>query len=96
MIVEITEFTEFDWDEDKRVANIKKHGIDFEDAVFAMAERRHEYQLVRNGESRTVAICPQNNRLIAVVYVMRGKMIRIISVRLARANERRKYYESYN
>lgn len=96
MIVEITEFAQFEWDEDKRVANIKKHGIDFEDAVFALAERRYEYPSLRNGEIRTVAICPESNRLIAVVYVMRGNNCRIISARVARANERRRYYESYH
>lgn len=68
-----TEFLQdFEWDETKRLANIKKHGIDFEDAVLALALPRIEHSSDRNGERRTVAICPDNLGLIAVVYTMRG------------------------
>ncbi|MBB4955319.1 uncharacterized DUF497 family protein [Agrobacterium vitis] len=92
----ITEpLTSFEWDETKRYINLKKHGIDFEDAILALNEPRLEYPSDRGGEQRTVAICPDSGKLIAVVYTMRGSVCRIISARAAREDERRKYYAHY-
>lgn len=85
----------FEWDEAKRLANILKHRIDFEDAVFALGLPRIEYPSDRDGERRTVAICPDDMRLIAVVYTTRGEVCRIISVRVARPDEQREYYARY-
>ena len=31
----------FDWDESKNAANLRKHGIAFEDAVFVFADPLH-------------------------------------------------------
>ncbi|MBC7311493.1 MAG: BrnT family toxin [Rhizobium sp.] len=91
-----TEFhQDFEWDETKRLENIRKHGIDFEDAVLALALPRIEHSSDRNGERRTVAVCPEASRLIAVVYTMRGETCRIISARVARPHERREYYTRY-
>ncbi|NSZ17357.1 BrnT family toxin [Agrobacterium vitis] len=87
--------TEFDWDEAKRISNLRKHNIDFEDVVIALNEPRIEYPSNRGEEYRTLAICPESGRLIAVVYTMRGRVCRIISARAARANERREYYACY-
>ena len=49
----------------------------------------------RNDEIRTLAICPLTDRLIAVVYTMRGDICRIISARAARKNEQRAYRQVY-
>ncbi|MCM2471892.1 BrnT family toxin [Rhizobium sp. CG5] len=95
MPIEFQELQNFEWDEAKRRANILKHRIDFEDAVFALALPRIEYPSDRDGERRTVAICPDELRLIAVVYTMRGNVCRIISARVARLNEQREYYAHY-
>ncbi|MCC2610607.1 BrnT family toxin [Neorhizobium sp. Rsf11] len=74
---------------------LKKHQIDFEDVVFALQELRLELRSDRNGEVRILAICPNTERLIAVVYTMRGEKCRIISARAARQNEQRLYYHRY-
>ncbi|MCV3764768.1 BrnT family toxin [Rhizobium sp. TRM95796] len=49
----------------------------------------------RGGEARTLAICPDSSRLIAVVYKMRDDICRIISARAARKNEQRAYRQIY-
>lgn len=87
-------FSAHEWDEDKRRANIRKHGIDFEDAVLALRQPHVEYRSDKEGEVRTVAICRDSGKLIAVVYTMRGEICRIISARAARQNERREYYQN--
>lgn len=96
MRIETEPLTSFTWNEQKRLANIDKHGIDFEDAAIALQRPRIERQSDRNGEVRVLAICPDTNRLIAVVYTMRGSICRIISARRARKNEQVLYYAYYD
>jgi len=81
----------FEWDESKRLANLVKHHIDFQDAkrifdgpVFERSETRH-------GEDRIFAIGFMEDIEIVVVYVMRGRRRRIISARRAHRDERQDY-----
>jgi len=96
MRMESEALTSFEWNEQKRVANIAKHGIDFEDAAIALQQPRLEFPSDRNGETRILAICPDTDTLIAVAYTTRDTTCRIISARRARKNEQRLYYEHYN
>lgn len=81
---------EFEWNEAKRQSNLKNHGVDFEDAkaVFIDAsaleilDERFSY-----GEERWIVIGQSAGRLLAVVYVERNGIHRIISVRLADKQE---------
>ena len=88
---------DFDWDEDKAAANLKKHGISFEGAktVFGdplsvtiddPAHSASEYRFVDIGTSTSVMI-------LAVAYSERGKKIRLISCRRATKAERKIYEE---
>jgi uncharacterized protein len=81
---------EFGWDPRKREVNLRKHGIDFEDAVEVfdgqILARRSDRE-----EERWIAIGSLENRLIAVVFTRRADVIRIISARRARKNEERAY-----
>lgn len=86
----------FEWDESKRLANLAKHHIDFQDAkrmfdgpVFERFDRRH-------GEDRVFAIGLMEDIEIVVVYVMRGKRRRIIPARRAHRNERQEYTSHLN
>ncbi len=85
---------DFEWDENKRLTNIEKHGIDFEDAIgiwegdVVEVPSRSQY-----GENRLVAFGVLEGRVIAVVFTDRGGARRIISARRARRNER-EYYEA--
>lgn len=84
-------FTDFEWDEAKRLINIGKHGIDFIDILPAfnnpMARKRSD----RNGEIRYLVIGDADGREIAVAYKEDGKLCRIVSARPARRDERAAY-----
>jgi len=76
---------EFEWDEAKRLANIRKHGIDFIDIkdVFdgdtvTVEDNRYDYE-----EQRFVTLGLLQGILVAVVHTERGDSTRIISTRKA-------------
>lgn len=86
---------EFEWNEAKRLANIRKHGIDFLDvpAVFdrdtvTVEDDRYSYI-----EQRFVAFGLLQGRVVAVVHTERNDSIRIISARKATKYEQRTYFE---
>ena len=85
---------EFAWDERKRLSNIAKHRLDFEDAdlVFGQPHLKTDTRAAGD-ETRQRAIGHVGERLVAVIYIMRGEAIRIISMRKARDNERRRFHE---
>lgn len=79
----------FDWDGDKRLSNIEKHGIDFDDVDHVFEDERSvNYPSSRDGEERFVLVGWLGNRLISVVHTLRGDTIRIISARAARPQEK--------
>jgi uncharacterized protein len=82
---------EFEWDEQKRLANLAKHGIDFKDAVNVLEQNGPLYETVRNGEVRWVTIGVLDGEPIAVVWTLRGEGRRLISARRARKHEREDY-----
>jgi uncharacterized DUF497 family protein len=86
----------FEWDENKRLYNIEKHGLDFRDAD-AVFKDSHVVvpSKYKGGEQRFLAIGILEGRFVTVVYTMRGKNFRIISFRRARHEERQKYQELY-
>ena len=83
-----------EWDENKNLINIQKHGISFATAalVFADEERIEYYDALHsiNEERYVVLGCVQG--ILYVVYTMRGEAVRLISARMATATERRIYY----
>lgn len=84
------------WSDDKAAANLKKHGVAFEEAATVLfAENTIEIEDSRHSEQRFIIIgfsmCP---RLLTVVYAYRSEdEIRIISARKATKNEAVKYEE---
>ncbi len=87
---------QFIWNENKRRANIKKHGIDFEhvfdifyDDYILIEDDRFDY-----GEQRFWAIGFYKAKLIVVVHVyIRNDLVRIISAREATKQEYEQYFE---
>ena len=84
----------FEWDEDKRRANLRKHGVEFADAVTAfeddnaMTMRDEDSE----GEERFVTLATDAlGRLLVVVYTWREERIRLISARKATRRERKQY-----
>lgn len=83
----------FEWDEQKRLRNVRKHGIDFVDAKEIWRGRVLETASTqsRHGEERFLATGQAAGRFITVVFAWRLNNRRIISARIARRNERENY-----
>ena len=83
-----------EWDESKRKANLRKHGVEFADAVsilddpcaVTIEDRDHD-------EQRFITLgMDAFGRLLVVVYAYREPdAIRLISARQAEPHERRQY-----
>jgi uncharacterized DUF497 family protein len=80
-----------EWDADKALANFKKHGVRFEEAVTSLLDPQALAQegASTDGEARWVLIgMSANARLLTVVYTLRsGDRIRLISARKATRKE---------
>ena len=89
---------QFEWDETKRLLNLEKHKIDFEDAATIYDGFVYTFPALRKdcSEERFVSIGLLCGIEIAIVFTPRGGKRRIISSRRARDAERRKYYEERN
>jgi uncharacterized DUF497 family protein len=81
----------FDWDEQKNEQNRVKHGIDFDDAIEVFYGPIILRRSDRNNEERWTALGHSGDLLVVVVFTRRADVIRIISVRRARKNEKREY-----
>ncbi|MBF0421166.1 MAG: BrnT family toxin [Magnetococcales bacterium] len=83
----------FEWDEQKREINIRKHGIDFEDAkaVFEgctiTVDDPGDY-----GEARFISTGMVRQHVMVVIHTERKGNIRIISARKATKNEQKTYF----
>lgn len=84
---------EFAWDAKKAEANLRKHGIEFLDAVLVFDDDRGITLLDENAaEERYLTFgMDAQGRVLAVSYTVRGDKIRIISARKATARERAQY-----
>jgi len=85
---------QFEWDEDKRRANIAKHGFNFTDVGPAFVDPMRVVYPVENRnlmERRWVLLGRIEGRVMHVVFTVRGNRIRLISVRLAHEKERALY-----
>ena len=87
----------FIWHEPKRQANLKKHGVDFADAVGVLFDELAITIVDENpAEERFISIgVDPLNRILVVAYTWRGDTIRIISARKATAAERKGYIERW-
>ena len=83
----------FEWDEQKRLANLAKHGIDseaarliFDHPTVEFPDHRRDY-----GEVRIGAYGVASDVVLFVVYTRRGTVRRLISARKAGTDERQTY-----
>ena len=86
-----------EWDQNKNITNIKKHGIDFVDAdkifknpILTKIDERIDYK-----EKRWIGIGRFEKLTVVSIFTKRGKNIRIISIRKANKIERRIYNEYF-
>ncbi|MTJ08227.1 MULTISPECIES: BrnT family toxin [unclassified Anabaena] len=86
---------QFEWDENKRLNNIRKHGIDFVDAVIIFENDNViiEDDRFNYNEQRFIALGLLQGWVIVIVYTEREDIIRIISARKATKYEQRTYFE---
>jgi uncharacterized DUF497 family protein len=87
----------FEWDADKAAANLRKHGVSFDEAVTAFGDplsillpdpdhSAREARYLVMGRSK-------QGRLLVVAFVERSPQTRIISARLATKRERHDHEE---
>ena len=88
---------QFVWDRDKAAANLRRHGVDFEEAATAFGDplsitipdpdhSAGEERWLLIGEGRA-------GRLLVVAHTERGDEIRLITARPATRRERQTYEE---
>jgi uncharacterized DUF497 family protein len=83
---------EFEWDENKRAANLAKHGLDLlRGAVLFDGRLRYTYPSLRFREQRHVTVALLGAEFVALVWTERGTATRLISLRRARNGEKRAY-----
>jgi uncharacterized DUF497 family protein len=97
---------EFEWDEDKAEANLRKHGVSFDEAASALADEHGDARHLdmddpghADGEDRYITHAPDPARP-GVIYIIswtdrstdEARVTRIISARKATKKER-KFYE---
>lgn len=87
---------DFEWDPGKAAENLRKHGVDFADAVIALEdENALTIEDLDHPEQRfkTLGLGPDLNVLF-VVHAERSKnLIRIISARKADRSQTKQYYQ---
>lgn len=84
----------FEWDENKNLLNIQKHGVSFVEAAYALLDDgkiEHYDEKHSNYENRWICIGVFDKR-ITVSYTIIINTIRIISARPSNRKERKLYY----
>lgn len=87
---------QLEWDEQKRLSNLAKHGLDFFEADLVLESRyRLDLQHVKRSEIRTQSCSYVVDRLavLTVVHTDRDGEARVISFRFASEKESEIYYE---
>ncbi|MGC9951875.1 MAG: BrnT family toxin [Bryobacteraceae bacterium] len=85
----------FEWDDEKAAANLRNHGIDFQEAISlsVMHSLSNGSMAVRTRvKSVSVLLGMCNGTILHVTFTERGERIRLISARPAEKHERDDYY----
>jgi len=89
---------EFEWDWSKATANLKKHGVSFEEArtVFdnPLAVIFDDEAHAVDEQRELIIGHSQQNRLLLIAFTKRSSSIRIISARPATRKEREDYEQN--
>ena len=86
----------YSYDPEKKASNLKKHGLDFDDArsviesgdAVTFEDRRFDY-----GEVRYLTLGLLDGEVVIIATAETDKTIRIISMRKAVKNEQKIFYE---
>ena len=84
----------FEWNENKNKSNLKKHGIDFNQAKEVFNDK-YKIEIIDNrknyDEERKKIIGNTMDLLLSVIYTMRETTVRLISARAASRKGRKDY-----
>jgi len=88
---------QYSYDKTKKVLNLKKHGLDFDDArqviesgkTVTFEDNRFDY-----GERRFITLGLLQAKLVVIVTSETDNEIRILSMRKAEKNDQAIYYEN--
>jgi uncharacterized protein len=83
------------WDERKRQANLRDHGLDFEgcEAVFDYPVITNEDSRVAYGEQRINLLGWLRDQMVHMTYTEHGEDFQVISLREATRHEARYYFK---
>ena len=84
----------FEWNEEKNLLNIEKHGVSFEEALKVLLDPKRKIRLNKKhsaDEIRYYCLGTVSNRVMTVRFTIRGSKVRIIGAGYWR--EGRKNYE---
>ena len=87
---------QYSYDPEKKASNLKKHGLDFDDArsviesgeAVTFEDRRFDY-----GEVRYLTLGLLDGEVVIIATAETDKTIRVISMRKAVKNEQKIFYE---
>ena len=83
---------DFSWDSDKRNATLKVRDLDFSDAdMFFDGRPAITIATPRNAEERWKTTVRMGTKFYTIVWVQRGEVTHVISMRRAHAKEERAY-----
>jgi uncharacterized DUF497 family protein len=88
---------ELEWDEEKNVANVRKHGVSFEEAATVFGDPLSDTfddpdHSVEEGRFITIGTS-EKGRLLMLAHTDREDRVRLISARELTKQERRNYEE---
>jgi uncharacterized protein len=94
--IRYTSPVQYEWDEGKAAENIRKHGVDFGDAIAALEDPNRLEEVDTRfpyGEERVQIIGMSAGRLFFAAATFRDERVcRIISARKATKHEQDRYY----
>ena len=86
---------DYEWDEEKRQSNLRKHGLDFMDADWVYeAPVKVTVAASHADGDRCADLAEVNGRVLMLVYSLRRQTVRCISFRAASRRERKLYDEA--
>ena len=87
---------QYEWDQGKAAENLRKHGVDFTDAIAALEDTNRLEEIDTRsdyGEERIQVIGMARGDVLFVIVTLRDQNIcRIISARKATRHEQDRYY----
>ena len=78
--------------------NLRKHGVNFEDATLAFFDENlmEDFDDFHSDDEERFKIIGRVEKILVVIYTERGERNRIISARTATKKEMRDYYEQFS